>query len=157
MSYFLHGGIMSMAKDVFDPPKEPPPEMEMPEPEEDEEEESPTGYVQDPNCPEGQKKEGAACVEDPAYKAMVANLEKELAQIEAEERAAAEKQARLAKQAAEREALRQEMEAQRIAHEQQLAIERAEEEEQIKMLAIYGIGGLGLLTVVTLLIKVAMK
>jgi hypothetical protein len=154
MGYYLHGGFLSKVKDVFDPPKEPPPESEAPEPDEDEE---PEEYKQDPNCPEGQKKEGAACVDDPVYKEMVAELEAELAIIEAEEQAVAkreaEKAAKAAKQQAARDELRKKMEAERMAYEQQLAIKRAEEEEQIKMLAIYGIGGLGLLTVVTLIIK----
>jgi hypothetical protein len=160
MSYFLNGGILEMAKGVFDPPKEPPPEFEAPEPEEMDEDIA-EAYKQDPNCPEGQKKEGAACIDDPVYKEMVAELEAELAVVEAEEQAIAkreaEKAAKREAQEAAREELRRKMEAERLAHEQQLAIERAEEEEQIKMLAIYGIGGLGLLTIVTLLIKTVMK
>ena len=162
MSYSFHGsnfhGFFDTVKNTFDPPKEPPPEMEAPEPEEVEEEDlDPASYVQDPNCPEGQRKEGEACVDDPAYLAMVAELEAELAQIDAAEKAAAERAAKAAKRAEARELLRKKMEAQRIADERRIAAQRAREEEQMKKLAVYGIGGLGVLTVVTILVKMILK
>jgi hypothetical protein len=151
---------MSKVKDTFSPPPEAP---EPPEPGVDEEPEEyepeavvpedPADYVQDPGCPEGQKMDGAECADDPIYIELMTRLSDELKDLEERERKAAAR----AKIAEEQERLRQEMEARRLRLDEERRIRKIEEEEQIKMLAVYGIGAVGILTVITILIKVMLR
>ena len=123
----------------------------------------PANYIQDPGCSEGTTSaqvpcEGDCtpgemeidCVEDPIYTAMFEQLERELAI--ADQRAAKQEAA-----AGAREQLRVQQEAIRMQQEQNMMIAREEEEEQMKKLVVFGIGGLAVMTVVTLLIKAVIK
>jgi hypothetical protein len=153
-------GFMSKVKDTFSPPPEAP---EAPEPGVDEEPEEyepemvvpddPSDYIQDPNCPEGQRMDEGECGDDPIYIELMTRLSDELKDLEERERKAAAR----AKIAEEQERIRQEMEANRLRLDEERRLKKIREEEQIRMLAVYGISAVGILTVITIIIKVALR
>ncbi len=169
MAYHFSGNSLSgFGKGIVAPAPAPPPTPTAAVPG------STADYIQDPACPEGQKMtacEGAdcdpgemECDEDPVYISLMEKLNAELRALDSQEKEAAQtvgieekKAAQTATLEADRERLRIEMEQQRILQDEQRRIAKIEEEENIKKLVIFGIGGLGVLTVVTLLIKLIFR
>ena len=168
MSYFYNGnefsGLMQKVslpgpvEDIFDKIRgknsdqnqalPPPPVMtEVPE--------NPEDYLQDPACPEGKRRQEGSqeCTDDPIYIELMTRLNEELRELERQEAKATNE----AKIAEAQERLRIENEQRRIAMDEQRRIQRIEEETQVKRFAILGLGGLGVLTVITLIVKLVLR
>ena len=130
------------------PPPPPPPEMtEVPE--------DPADYLQDPACPEGKRRQGGSqdCTDDPIYIELMMRLNQELRDLEQQEAKVAQE----AKMAEAQEQLRIENEQRRIAMDEQRRVQRIEEEAQVKRFAVLGLGGLGALTIITLIVKLILR